>query len=86
MRTLALTLALSVVATTLSAHVTVWPRESRAGASEKYTVRVPTEGKVATTSVTLETPEGVTIAAVAAPAGWTYEAKLAPPAPRDRHR
>ena len=28
------------------AHVSVWPRESSAGATERYTVRVPTEGKV----------------------------------------
>jgi len=55
------------------AHVTVWPRESRAGSSEKYTVRVPTEGKVSTTAVRLEVPAGVTLVAVQAPSGWTHE-------------
>lgn len=43
------------------AHVTVRPRESHAGAEERYFVRVPTEGAVATTSVHLEVPEGVTV-------------------------
>lgn len=54
-------------ATTAAAHVTVWPRESRPGASEKYLVRVPTEGKVATTEVELEVPANVTIAMLVSP-------------------
>lgn len=57
------------------AHVTVWPRESKAGAYEKYVVRVPTEGKVATQSVELRVPEGVTIVSMGAPAGFSYELK-----------
>src|SRR5215213_7939949 len=57
------------------AHVSIWPRESRAGATEKYTVRVPTEGKVSTTSLELEVPEGVTVETLAVPAGWKYELK-----------
>lgn len=57
------------------AHVTVWPRESRAGAGERYTVRVPTEGKVATTSVELEVPPDVTVTGVLVPSGYTYEVK-----------
>jgi uncharacterized protein YcnI len=48
-------------ATAARAHVTVRPRESKLGATETYTMRVPTEGKVATTSVELEVPDGVTI-------------------------
>jgi uncharacterized protein YcnI len=59
----------------VSAHVTVWPRESRAGAGERYTVRVPTEGKVATISVELEVPTGVTVTGVLVPNGYTYEIK-----------
>ena len=55
------------------AHVSIWPRESNAGATEKYTVRVPTEGKVTTKSVELEVPEGVIVETMAAPAGWKYE-------------
>lgn len=53
------------------AHVTVAPRESRPGISERYTVRVPTEGKVSTVEVELEVPEGVTISPQAS-AGWTH--------------
>ena len=49
------------------AHVTVAPRESRPGVSERYTVRVPTEGKVSTVEVELEVPEGVTISPQASP-------------------
>ena len=40
------------------AHVSVRPRESKAGAEERYVVRVPTEGTVATDYVRLEIPEG----------------------------
>src|SRR5688500_8792888 len=60
-----------------AAHVTVWPRESAAGAYEKYTVRVPAEGAVATASVELQIPEGVAVVSMAAPAGFTYELKKA---------
>ena len=55
------------------AHVTVTPRQSAAGATEKYTFRVPTEGKVATTGADLEVPAGVIVEVVSKPAGWTYE-------------
>lgn len=47
------------------AHVTVRPRESRPGIEEHYTVRVPTEGKVSTTSVEFDVPAGVEITDVA---------------------
>ena len=40
------------------------PRESKPGATEKYIVRVPTEGKVATTSVELDVPSGVVVDSV----------------------
>jgi len=75
MRRLPAVFAVAVLTTTvLHAHVTVWPRESKAGASEKYAVRVPTEGKVTTKSVELEVPAGVTITGIEAPSGFTYEA------------
>ena len=61
MRAALLTIAVMFLASTASAHVTVWPQQSQAGGSERYTVRVPTEGQVATTSVELEAPDGVTI-------------------------
>ena len=56
-------------------HVSISPRESNAGATEKYVVRVPTEGKVTTTGAELEVPDGVTVETLAMPAGWKYEVK-----------
>ncbi len=53
-----------VAATTLftssiaSAHITIAPIQSMAGATEKYTLRVPTEGKVATVAAEVDIPEG----------------------------
>ena len=58
-----------------SAHVTVWPRESSPGAYEKYVVRVPTEGNVATQSVELRVPANVDIVSVGAPGNFTYDVK-----------
>jgi uncharacterized protein YcnI len=58
-----------------SAHVTVWPRTSIAGAHEKYTVRVPTEGAVATTSIELSIPNSVTFVSIGAGTEYTYELK-----------
>ena len=60
-------------ATTVGAHVTVVPRESQAGAEQRYTVRVPTEGQVATTSVELEVPAGVVVKEVVAGEGYTFD-------------
>jgi uncharacterized protein YcnI len=57
------------------AHVSITPRESTAGATEKYVVRVPTEGKVTTTGAELEVPEGVVVEVLAVPAGWKYDVK-----------
>jgi uncharacterized protein YcnI len=59
------------------AHVSVRPRESKAGAEEHYTVRVPTEGAVTTTSVEVEIPDGVTVIDVPRPAGAAHEVKRA---------
>jgi uncharacterized protein YcnI len=56
-----------------SAHVTVWPQQSKAGATERYTVRVPTEGSVATVSLELEIPDDVTVTGILAPAGYAYD-------------
>lgn len=72
--TLGVLLAMAA-STVLEAHVTVWPRETRAGAGERYTVRVPTEGKTATTSIELEVPPGVTVTGVLVPNGYSYEVK-----------
>src|SRR5919106_3786771 len=57
----------------VSAHVSITPRQSTHGATEKYTVRIPTEGKVATTAAVLEVPEGVIIETLQAPMGWKHD-------------
>ena len=76
MKRLSVTAAVLVLVPGLAfAHVTVRPREAKPGVEEKYTVRVPTEGQVATTSVFLEVPEGVTVTDVPKPEGATHEVK-----------
>ncbi|HTE39739.1 MAG TPA: DUF1775 domain-containing protein [Steroidobacteraceae bacterium] len=75
MRVLTFVLLWFALSSVAHAHVVVSPRTSQKGAYEKYTVRVPTEGKVATLSVELTLPEGVNFVAVGAPTGHTYELK-----------
>jgi uncharacterized protein YcnI len=75
MRAAILVVFLVLTAAIVDAHVTVAPRESQAGAVEKYTVRVPTEGQVATTSVELEVPADVTITEVVAGAAFSYDVR-----------
>jgi uncharacterized protein YcnI len=67
-------LALPLVA---QAHVSITPRQSTNGATEKYTVRIPTEGKVATVAAEMDVPEGVIVETLQAPAGWKHEVKRA---------
>lgn len=55
------------------AHVSITPRQSTQGMTEKYVVRIPTEGKVATTAAVLEVPEGVVIETLQAPMGWKHD-------------
>ena len=59
----------------LDAHVVVTPRESTAGAEQTYTVRVPTEGTVSSTSIELEIPAGVHVMQVATGDGYTFDVK-----------
>ena len=66
----ALALSMPSIAT---AHVSVRPRESKPAAEERYTVRVPTEGTVATVRVQLEVPANVTILEVLPHDGATFE-------------
>ena len=56
-----------------TAHVSVRPRESKPGAEEQYTVRVPTEGAVTTTHVMLEIPADVTVLEVLPADGASFE-------------
>ena len=55
------------------AHVSVRPRESKPGAEERYTVRVPTEGNVATSQVQLEIPAGLVVLEVLPHEGASFE-------------
>jgi uncharacterized protein YcnI len=57
------------------AHITIAPNQSMAGATEKYVLRVPSEGKVATVAAELDIPEGVVVEAVAVPNGWKHDIK-----------
>ena len=74
-RTVTCTLAAMLLATAAQAHVSVRPRESKLGATEKYIARVPTEGKVATTSVELDIPAGVAVESVEPADGVTSAMK-----------
>ena len=75
MRPIAVAIMLVMGGAVVGAHVTVWPQQSQAGAGERYTVRVPTEGQVATTSVELEIPPDVTVSAVLVGGGYTYDVR-----------
>jgi uncharacterized protein YcnI len=64
-----------VIPMSIQAHVSISPQQSTAGATEKYVVRVPTEGTVMTTGAELEVPAGVVVETVQIPAGWKYDVK-----------
>ena len=70
----AVTLAIPLVA---HSHTTISPRQSTQGATVKYTVRIPTEGDVATTGAELDVPAGVIVESLQVPVGWEYEVKRA---------
>lgn len=75
MRVAGLVGAMVLVSAPAFAHVGITPRESKLGATETYTLRVPSEGGMMTTSVVLEVPDGVTIVSVTAPEGAKHEEK-----------
>lgn len=75
MRTVAIAAGVLLSASIAAAHVTVLPRESHAGMEQRYTIRVPTEGQVATTSVELEVPAGVAVTEVVAGDGYTFDVR-----------
>ena len=64
LRTLIAAFTFALTASIAQAHVSVRPRESKPGATEKYIVRVPTEGTVATASVEVDIPQGVMVGSV----------------------
>ena len=60
---------------TAYAHVSVRPRESVVGASQKYTMRVPTEKAIPTVRIEIEFPAEADIISVDEAAGWKLEVK-----------
>jgi uncharacterized protein YcnI len=68
-----LTLALLNLPPGLSAHVTVWPKESVAGAHEKYEVRVPNEKQVDMIAIEVRFPDGLRVTSFEQKPGWTTE-------------
>lgn len=57
------------------AHVEVSPAQVPAGATETFTVEVPTEKEVPTTEVRLELPDGFEATGAEAPPGWQGEVR-----------
>ena len=75
MRTALVGLVFVLATAVAHAHVVVLPRESTAGAEQRYTVRVPTEGQVTTTSVELEVPADVTVTEVPTAEGYAVDVR-----------
>ena len=75
MRLVVLTVVAALLSAVAEAHVRIAPAESKAGVTETYSARVPTEGKVTTTSVQLDVPDDVTIVSASASASASYELK-----------
>ena len=68
--------ALLFMSTTIAlAHVTVQPKQSSPGATEKYSLRVPTEKFVPTVRVDVEFPAALTVTGFEPKAGWKIEEK-----------
>ena len=63
------------IASIADAHTVIGPSQSTQGATEKFTVRVPTEGTVATVGAEVDIPDGVVFETMSVPAGWKYELK-----------
>lgn len=68
-----LTTAAVLVPTLLLAHAVVYPKTSAAGAYERYELRVPNEGNVATTRVELRFPDSVRVIGFEDVLGWRLQ-------------
>ena len=68
-------IATSVFAMSAFGHVRITPRESAAGATERYTMRVPTEQQSSTVRIELAVPAAVTVMSFTAAPGWKIEEK-----------
>jgi len=68
-------LLMLVVVSSAFGHVRVSPRESAAGATQKYTMSVPTERQSPTVRIEATFPASVTVLSFGAAAGWKVEGK-----------
>jgi uncharacterized protein YcnI len=68
-----LVIAIALGITAAQAHVAVLPRESIAGATEKYTMRVPDEKNIPTVRMEAEFPPAAEVISVDAREGWKIE-------------
>ena|SRR2546425_10429358 len=71
----AVAIALAISVGTAYGHVTVQPKQSAAGATEKYTMRVPTEKFVPTVRVEVEFPPALNVSSFESKPGWKIEMK-----------
>jgi uncharacterized protein YcnI len=65
--------ALAGMATGASAHVTVSPKASNAGAWEKYDIRLPNEKDSGTTMLEVRFPAGLRVMSFEEKPGWTVQ-------------
>lgn len=78
MKFLTLLVAAVVVAMTISTaygHITIQPKQSTAGATQKYALRVPTEKFVPTVRVEVEFPAALNVSSFELKPEWKIEEK-----------
>ena len=75
LKSFCLPIAIVLGATAAQAHVAVLPRESIAGATEKYTMRVPDEKNIPTVRMEAEFPAAAEVISVDPKDGWQIELK-----------
>lgn len=66
-------LALAVIASMASAHVTVVPKSSSPGAWEKYDLRMPNEKKIDTIALEVRFPANLRVVSFQDEPGWTVK-------------
>ena len=74
-RLLRVTTIVALLAAPAFAHVTVQPKQSMPGATQRYALRVPTEKFVPTVRVEVEFPGNLNVTAFEAKTGWKIEQK-----------
>jgi uncharacterized protein YcnI len=75
LRSGALIAFLTMTASAAYAHVTIQPKQSATGASQTYTMRVPTEKFVPTVRVEVEFPAGLEASPFDSKPGWKIDSK-----------